>query len=153
METTGKEESPFSKFDHVGVVVRDINKAIEYYKSLGIGPFGPVTTPVAEKKFYGKPTEDYGVELRLARLGQIHIELLQPVKGASPAMGFLEKRGEGINHICFAVDDVEKEAAKLVEKGFEVISSVKFQNGGGNVYLDTGKVGGVLIELLQQPPE
>ena len=50
MEKIGKEKSPFSTFDHVGVVVRDMDRAIEYYQSLGAGPFEPVTTPVAEKK-------------------------------------------------------------------------------------------------------
>jgi len=153
MEKIGKEKSPFSTFDHVGVVVRDMDRAIEYYQSLGAGPFEPVTTPVAEKTFHGKPTEDYGVKIQMAQLGDIRIELIQPVEGESPSKEFLDSKGEGINHICFSVDDLEKEAAKLAKKGFKVVSSVKFVNGGGNVYFDTGKVGGVLTELLQQPPE
>ena len=89
----------------------------------------------------------------MAQLGDIRIELIQPVEGESPSKEFLDNKGEGINHICFSVDDLEKEAAKLAKKGFKVVSSVKFVNGGGNVYFDTGKVGGVLPALLQQPPE
>ena len=143
----------FSRFDHIGVVVRNIDKAIKHYQSLGIGPFVPVTTAVAEKKVYGKDTEKYGVELRMARMGQIGIELIQPISGYSTAQEFLDKKGEGINHICFAVDDIEKEAARMLDKGFRIISRIKFRDGGGNAYFDTGAVGGVLIELLQQPPE
>jgi len=153
MEKIGKEKSPFSTFDHMGVVVRDMDKAIEYYQSLGIGPFEPVTTAVAEKKLRGKPADDVKFELRVARIGQIRLELIQPVEGESLHKEFLENKGEGINHLCFSVDDIDKEAAKLVKKGFKVIASRKFVNGGGNVYFDTGKVGGVLLELLQQPPE
>lgn len=154
MKKSGKEETPFSKFGHVGIVVRDMNRAIKHYQSLGAGPFVPVTTAVAEKEFRGKPLgEDVKLDLRVGWLGQIKIELVQPVAGESLPKEFLEKKGEGINHLCFEVDDLDKEAARLVKKGFKIISSRKFVKGGGNVYIDTGKVGGVFIELLQQPLE
>ena len=143
----------FGKFDHIGIVVRDMNKAMQHFQSLGAGPFESVTTPVAEKKFRGKSTEEYGIDIKMTRLGDLKIELIQPLKGASPSMDFLNSKGEGINHVCFDVDDVEKEAAKMLAKGYEVVSSVKFVNGGGLYYFDTGQVGGIHTELLQQPPE
>jgi len=63
----------------------------------------------------------------------------------------LETKGEGINHLGFLVDDIDREVAKLVKKGFKVISSGKFLTGGGFAYFDTGKVGGILFELIQWP--
>jgi methylmalonyl-CoA/ethylmalonyl-CoA epimerase len=137
----------------VGVVVKNMDKAIQYYQSLGSGPFEAVTTPVAEKKFRGKPAEGYGVKIRVAQLGNLRIELIQPIKGESPAKEFLDNKGEGINHVCFSVDDLDKEANKLIQKGLKVVSNVKFVSGGGNIYFDTSEVGGVLTELLQQPPK
>ena len=153
MENIMKEPSPFSKFDHVGVVVRDMDRAVEYYQSLGIGPFEPLNVAIAEKRLRGKPADHAKAKGRLARIGQIKLELIQPVEGESLSKEFLENKGEGVSHICFSVDDIEEEAAKLVKKGFKIISSVKFLNGGGNVYFDTGRVGGVLLELIQWPPE
>lgn len=153
MEKIEKGEMPFSNFGHVGIVVRDMEAAVKYYQSLGIGPFVPVTTAVAEKEFRGKPMDDVRLDLRVGQMGQIKIELIQPIAGESLHSEFLETKGEGVNHLCFSVDDIEKETAKLVKKGVRIISSRRFVNGGGNVYFDTGKVGGILIELLQQPPE
>lgn len=153
MGKASREESTFAKLDHVGVVVRDMGKAIKYYQSLGIGPFEPITTHVASIELRDKLTDNVKMELRLARMGQIKIELIQPVAGETLHKEFLEHRGEGINHLCFAVDDIDKETAKLVKKGLKVLSSRRFAGGGGNAYFDTDKVGGVLTELLQQPPE
>ena len=153
MDSSQEISSTFGKFHHIGIVVRDMDKAMEHFKAMGAGPFEPVTTPVSEKTFRGKPTEGYGIALKVAKLGDIMIELVQPLKGESPSMDFLNTKGEGINHICFEVDDLEKEAAMMSGKGYEAISSVKFTHGGGNMYFDTGRVGGVFTELLQQPFE
>ena len=65
-------------------------------------------------------------------------------------MEFLEKHGEGVNHLGFLVDDLDAETAKLVGKGFRVISSGKTLSGGAFAYLDTDKVGGIVFELIQQ---
>ena len=153
MEQKEKETSPFTKFDHVGVVVRNLDRAIEYYDSLGMGPFEPLGTAVAQKTLRGRPFEDIRADGRIGQMGQIKLELVQPVAGESLHKEFLETRGEGINHVCFAVDDIEKETAKLANKGFKIMSTVTFVKGGGNVYFDTGEVGGMLTELLQRPPE
>ena len=62
------------------------------------------------------------------------------------------ERGEGINHLGFFIDDVDKEVAKLVEKGAELIQIGKFERGGGFAFFDTRKFGHFLIELIQYPP-
>jgi len=101
------------KFDHVSVVVRDIEKAVEFYQSLGIGPFPPLIgpsgpTPLTGKTVRGKPA-DYQIDLRHAEggVGQLQFEVIQPLEGETPVKEFLEKRGEGIHHIGFFVDDLE----------------------------------------------
>ena len=152
MEKSGIEKSPFSKVDQVGVMVRNMDKAIEYFQSLGIGPFEPLNVTAIDRKVYGKPADDVHNLARAAQLGPIQFELLQPISGESVQKEFLEKHGEGINHLAFFVDDIDKEVAKLEEKGFESISSGKFAEGGGFAYLDTDKVGGIMFELIQWPP-
>ncbi len=142
------------KFHHVSVAVRDMNKAIEYYKSLGIGPFPPFIgpsgpVPLTEKMLMGKPS-DYSVDIRHAQggVGQLIFELIEPLEGETPVKEFLEKKGEGIQHIGFTVDDLDKETAKMAEKGFRVTQSGKTPDAKW-AYYETDAIGGVVIELIQ----
>ena len=154
MAKNEEEKSPFSQIDQVGVVVRDMDKAMEHYSSLGIGPFETLKLSRFDRRVYGKPMgDDHKNLLRVAQMGNVELELIQPVSGDSVQRQFLEKRGEGINHLGFFVDDIEKEVAKLVKSGFKVINSVKYVGGGGVAYLDTDRIGGVCFELIQRPPQ
>lgn len=147
--------SLYSNFDHIGIVVRDMDKAIKYYQSLGMGPFEPSPYPVAavERKVRGKRIELNSIKLieRLGRAGPVVLQVIQPVEGETTWKEFLETKGEGVQHIGFRVDDIEKEEARLVAKGIKPLYSSRFKNGGGATYFDTGEVGGVLIELIQWP--
>ncbi len=142
------------KFHHVGVTVRDMDKALEYYQSLGIATFQPEilfkSSDFADFKVNGK-TPDTIVKLRIryVQIGSFQLELIQPVEGESPQKEFLSDRGDGINHIAFSVDDLDKETDKLVKKGIKVIFSGKRQTGGF-AYFETRKVGNVIIELMQR---
>jgi len=150
MEKMGAEKSPFAKVDQVGIIVKDINEAVKYYESLGIGPFETLKgITVIERKVYGRVAEDVSLNVRIAQAGPLQIELIQPSGGKSPWKDFLDTKGEGINHLGFFIDDIEKETAKLEEKGFKVLCSSRFENGGGAVYFDIDRVGGVLFELIQ----
>jgi len=153
MEKTGAEKLPLSKVDQVGIIVRDMDEAVEYYQSLGIGPFESPNIIPTERRVYGKPADDVKNKVKVAQAGRVQFELVQPVSGESVQKEFLETKGEGINHLGFFVDDIDKEVAKLVGKGFKVISSGKFVGGGGFAYFDTAKVGGVIFELIQWSPE
>jgi len=142
------------KFDHVSVVVRDIEKAVEFYQSLGIGPFPPLIgpsgpTPLTGKTVRGKPA-DYQIDLRHAEggVGQLQFEVIQPLEGETPVKEFLEKRGEGIHHIGFFVDDLEGETARMAEKGFKITQSGETPEVRW-AYFDTDVVGGVVIELME----
>jgi len=149
-------KSLFEIPDHVGTVVGDMDKAIEYYQSLGIGPFGPPPTVGSiNRMMYGKPIEPGSIKIgeKMAPMGQIQFQLLHPTEGESLWSEFLETRGEGINHISFQVDDIEKAQAEMEGKGFKVIYSSRFPKGGGVANFDTREVGGVIIEFVQWSPE
>jgi methylmalonyl-CoA epimerase len=141
-----------SRFHHVGVLVKNLDEAVEYYEALGIGPFEPSNLVHRDRKVYGKPVTDVKNIAKGTKMGSIGIELVQPVSGESPQKKFLESRGEGINHIAFIVDDIEEATSIMVKAGFKVISSSKNEGGGGMAYFDTDKVGGVQIELEELPP-
>ncbi len=143
------------KFHHVSVVVRDMAKAMKFYEALGIGPFPPLLGPqgkvsLVNKTLHGNPAA-WELDLRHAEggVGDLTFELIQPLEGDTPVKDFLEKKGEGIQHIGFFVDDMEQETAKMAEKGFKITQSgetptVKW------AYFGTDAVGGVSIELMQK---
>ncbi len=146
-------EKPFPKVDQVGIVVEDMERAVQYYQSMGIGPFQPIKGVVhAERKVRGKIVYDIKNEARVAQIGSLQLELICPVEGNSLQKEFLVTKGEGINHIGCSVDDLDKEVAEMEKKGFKILSRSKFKGGGGAVYFDTTKIGGVIIEFVQWPP-
>jgi methylmalonyl-CoA/ethylmalonyl-CoA epimerase len=142
-------ESPFSKLIQVGLVVRDMDKTIERLTSLGIGPFEPITLPQGRKEWFRDKPMDANLKLTAAKMGEVELELVQPVEGESPHKEFLDTKGEGIQHIAFAVGDVEKEVTKLTKKGVSVLLRAKFPDGSGVAYLDLG-AGGLIVELIQR---
>ena len=147
------DASPFSRISQIGVVVRGLDEAMRHCEALGVGPFESTqgAAPILNRHVYGKPASDVKNRIGIAKLGPVEIELVQPFTGKSVQREFLEKHGEGINHLGFLVDDIEAETAKLLAKGFQVISSGKTMAGGAFVYLDTDKVGGIMFELIQPP--
>ena len=153
MEKPSTKRSPFSEVYQIAVIVRDMDQAIEYYQALSIGPFEPKRSVLTDRKVYGQPADDVRNKVMCVQMGPVELELIQPVSGKSVQKEFLEKHGEGINHLAFVVDDLDLEVTRMVEKGFKVISSGKFEGGGGFAYFDTDKVGGVIFELFQLPPK
>lgn len=142
------------KFHHMGVVVWDLDKAIKHYQSLDIATFQPEfmldSSTYTDYKVYGKtPNTIDKTRLRFVQIGSFQLELIQPFEGEPAGKEFLKSKGEGVHHIAFTVDDLERETAKLVEKGIPVITRVKLQNGVNFTYFDTRKVGNVNIELMQ----
>jgi catechol 2,3-dioxygenase-like lactoylglutathione lyase family enzyme len=141
-------ESPFSRLIQVGVVVKDLDKVVERLTSLGMGPFTPMTIPDdAEQWFRGKPM-DAKFKISGAKLGEIMLEVIQPLEGKSPHQEFLDNHGEGIQHIAFAVDDLNREVAQLTKKGVSVLLSANLPKVRV-AYLDLG-AGGLVVELMQE---
>jgi lactoylglutathione lyase/methylmalonyl-CoA/ethylmalonyl-CoA epimerase len=128
------------KIDHVAIAVKSIDEALELFTNLlGLKPGRIENIP------------EQGVKAALIPIGDTEIELLEPIDPQGGVAKFLERRGEGIHHICLEVDDVDQELKSLAERGVELIDK---QGRGGLA----GKVGflhpkaakGVLIELAQK---
>lgn len=155
MEEFAIGKTPFSKVAHIGIVVRDLDAAVAYYQSLGIGPSKEVglTFRIAERTVRGKSIELSSVKNKAmkAKMGDLELEVVQPVCGQSPAAEFLEAKGEGINHLGFLVEDIDAEIARLEGKGLKVVFGVKFHGGGGAAFFDIGGKGELLFELIQYP--
>ena len=136
---------------HVGLVVGDMDKTVEYYRSLGIGAeIGQERigdNKSREVKRYGKVADtEEKVRIRNIQIGPLSLLLNQPVEGKTHQQDFLDKNGgDGINHVAFYVDDLESERAKLVAKGIQIMFEVE-----GNCYFDTRESGNVVLQLLQR---
>jgi len=124
---------------HVGVAVRDLDEAIETYGRL----FG------AELEHRDKVSEQ-GVEAAAVRVGESRIELLAATEDDSPVGRFLAKRGPGMHHVAYEVDDLDAELAELDEQGIELIDHEP-RNGfyGMRVaFVHPDAADGVLAELV-----
>jgi 4-hydroxyphenylpyruvate dioxygenase-like putative hemolysin len=90
------------------------------------------------------------MDLRYAEsgFGGLKFEIVEPLEGESIYKEFLDKKGEGIHHLAFVVDDLDAEIAKMAERGFKVIQTGQTARGKF-AYFDTDKVGGVVTELVQ----
>jgi methylmalonyl-CoA/ethylmalonyl-CoA epimerase len=148
----GTKRSPFSTLHHVTIVVRDIEKAVEFYESMGFGPFvdyPPLTDYV--KLNVMDLTGFHDLRFKCAQVGPIQIQLCQPGEGKSPYKEFLEKKGEGVYHLGFVVDDVDGAEAELKALGLGVLSSGRRQDGSGFSYMDTAGEAGVVLLVRQSP--
>ena len=148
MET--KEAGIFSKLDHITIVVKDMEKAIEYYSLLGFGPFvQPSGHSFPKMELRGEPIVGSGYEVitRETRMGPVGLQLVQPTGEKSLPRDFLNRRGEGVFHIGFFVDDIDKAQAEMVKKGFKVTWTGRRDDGTGFAFFDTEEIGGVIWEI------
>jgi methylmalonyl-CoA/ethylmalonyl-CoA epimerase len=150
-----KKETGLSHIDQIGLVVKDINKAIQHFESLGIGPFKAIwdDIEIEERNVHGKPANDVKNIAMVTQLGPLEIELVQTVAGDSIQKEFLEKHGEGVNHVGVFVErkDYDKEVDKLLKKGYKIVANVKTRQGARTcAYFSTDKIGGLQIELISK---
>ncbi|MFC1992208.1 VOC family protein [Chloroflexota bacterium] len=152
-------ESPdkvsFSNMHHVGVMIKDMDTAIKYYESVGMGPFKPFAElrgTIVEETQYGKPAP-FEVKNMMLEVGSTELELIQPVKNSLIHGGFIEKRGEGINHVAFIIDDLDENIAKFEKKGFKVILTRRRIGGVSAAYIDFSEIGGVIAEFIEMPKD
>ena len=127
------------KINHIGIVVRDIQESLEVYeKALGL--------PLEE--IQGVP--DQQVRVAFLPIGESNVELVQPTSDGTGIAKFLEKRGEGIHHICVEVEDIEAALARLKAHQVPLIDEVPRQGAHGRVaFVHPKGAHGVLIELLE----
>jgi len=129
------------KVEHIGIAVKDLTNANSLFEKL----FNQAHYKVEE-------VESEGVSTSFFRVGETKIELLQALSSDSPIDKFIEKRGEGIHHIAFEVDDIHSEMKRLQNEGFELIHTEP-KDGADNkriCFLHPKSTNGVLIELCQK---
>jgi len=145
-----KNNTTFSRLVHIGMVVRDMDKAVERFKALGIGPFKPRILPADARETYrGKPfAPAQRVAIQTAQIGDMELELIQPISGESPHREFLDQKGEGVQHLGFFVDDLKEDVERLTAAGSSVMLTSQFKGGGGVAYLDLDAAG-LIVELVQ----
>jgi len=127
--------------EHIGIAVKDLEISNTMFEKL-LGTASYKTEEVASE----------GVKTAFFKMGESKIELLAALNDDSPIAKFLEKRGEGIHHIAFAVGDITSEVQRLKSEGFTVLNE-KPKKGADNklvVFLHPKGTNGVLIELCQE---
>ena len=128
------------KIEHIGIAVKSIENANQIYTSLlGAAPYKT------------EEVKSEGVKTSFFKIGNSKIELLEAINPDSPIAKFIEKRGEGVHHIAFAVDDIQSEIARLKKEGFIVLNETP-KKGADNklvAFLHPKSTAGVLVELCQ----
>ena len=144
----GKETAIFE----VGVVVKDLDKTIEYLTSLGLGPFRIRMSTHPSGLVHGKKTY-YKVRVAMSQQGPVQLQLIEYLEGETIYEEFLREKGEGLHHIAFKVGDLSAALAKSVSHGMDVLQQDQFVGGGGLAHLTSAKLGGFVIKLIQHPPD
>ena len=129
------------KIEHIGIAV----KSLEYSNQLFSKLFG-------EPSYKTEVVESEGVKTSFFKVGSNKIELLEATNEESPIAKFINKKGEGIHHIAFDVDDIEAEVKRLTNEGFVVLNETP-KKGADNkrvVFLHPKSTNGILIELCQE---
>jgi methylmalonyl-CoA/ethylmalonyl-CoA epimerase len=128
------------RIDHVGVAVSDIDAALPTY-----------TDTLGMSLAHRERVEDPGVEAVLLDVGGGHVELLQPLGDDSVVAKFIARRGEGLHHVAYAVDDIDAELARLKKAGVKLIDD-EARRGIRNsrvAFLHPKETGSVLTELVE----
>ncbi len=141
----------------IGIVVADRDQTTRLLTSLfGIGPFRLVEWPDrAESKYYYRGAEEH-IRIRQAfvQLGDVEVELIQPLEGRSGYSDFLDQTGGGIHHVLFEVSDIDPVIQELAKSGVTVLQSgTGIRPGTRWVLLDSREMLGFYVELRHRPGE
>lgn len=130
----------FGRIDHIGIAVEDLEAGIELYEQ----SFG-MELAVREK------VEEQGVEAVLLNVGEGHVELLAPLGPDTPVGKYLAKRGAGLHHVAYAVDDIDSTLERIAASGIELIDAkARVGIGGSRVaFLQPRSTGRVLTEIVE----
>jgi len=129
------------KIEHIGIAVKSIEKSLIFYEQI-LGLKCYAIEEVIEQK----------VKTAFLRVGETKIELLEPTSDESPIAKFIEKKGEGIHHIAFGVDETNNALKEVEKAGINIIDKISRKGAEG---LDIGflhpkSTGGILIELCSK---
>ncbi|KSU63568.1 methylmalonyl-CoA epimerase [[Bacillus] enclensis] len=130
-----------NRVDHIGIAVSSIEHVLPFYEqTLGL------------KLLKMEEVASQGVKVAFIDGGNIKLELLEPLHKESPVAKFIEKRGEGIHHVAFGVQDIKDRLAELKEKGVKMINESPKQGAGGAMvaFMHPKSSHGVLYELCDK---
>jgi methylmalonyl-CoA/ethylmalonyl-CoA epimerase len=127
------------RIDHIGVAVRSIDEALGIYKALGLD------------ETRREEVSTQGVVAAFLPVGESRIELLEPAAPDSPVAKFLARRGPGVHHVCFAVDDLQAALQDLQMRGFRLLNATPVPGADGKkvAFLHPDAGNGLLIELSE----
>jgi hypothetical protein len=139
----------FDKFSQVAIVVRDLRASMKHFwEELGVGPWKIwrfSSQNLTDMTLHGKPAE-YSFIVGMAYVGDVSIELVQPLEGESIFKEFLDKKGEGIHHLKCTSQDAESIVEKFKEGGGKILQSARIGDAAFH-YLDTESKLGFILEL------
>lgn len=130
-----------NKIEHIGIAVKSLKNSNDLFSKLFNTPHYKI-----------EEVDGEGVSTSFFKIGNNKIELLEASNSNSPIAKFIEKRGEGIHHIAFDVDDIEAEIKRLKKEGFKVLNETPKQGADNKLvaFLHPKSTNGVLIELCQE---
>jgi len=128
------------KVNHVAIAVRNLDEGLKAFENL-----------LGHKAAQVKEVPDQKIRAAMIHVGDVEIELIQPTDPGTGVAKFLDSKGEGVHHICFEVDDVDKELQSMAAKGVELIDKKGRPGLAGKIgFLHPKSAKGVLIELAQK---
>ncbi|HKA17722.1 MAG TPA: methylmalonyl-CoA epimerase [Blastocatellia bacterium] len=129
------------KIDHLGIAVRSISDSLNFYRdALGLELAGT------------EEVQDQGVRVALLPAGESRIELLEPFSEDTPVGRFIARRGEGLHHICYEVDDLASKLDDLRSRGIRLLEGYPRRGAEGKLvaFLHPASAHGVLVELVEK---
>ena len=129
------------KIDHLGIAVRSISDSLQFYhEALGLELAG------------SEIVEDQGVKVALLPVGESRIELLEPFSEETTVGRFIARRGEGLHHICYEVDDLSSKLNDLKSRGIRLLEGYPRRGAEGKLvaFLHPASAHGVLVELVEK---
>jgi methylmalonyl-CoA/ethylmalonyl-CoA epimerase len=132
-----------TRIDHVGIAVRDLEAAVAAYRLL-----------LRRQPSHRQVVEADGIEAVMFEVGESRVELLGSTRSDSKIAGFLERRGNGLHHVAYGVDDVQAALDGYAELGLEALDTCPRHGAGGRLvaFLHPSAAAGVLTELCQPDP-
>lgn len=136
--------NPPSKIAHIGIAVRSIDASIPFY----INTLGLLLEKVEE-------VSSEQVKVAFLKIGETRIELIEPLSGSSPIAKFIDKKGEGMHHIAFEVDNLENRLSKMKTEGIKLINDVPKEGANNSqiAFVHPKSTHGVLVELCEEEQE
>ena len=143
------DNSNFTGSWQIGIIVKDVQKAISGLAQIGIGPFAPLKAPPTVRwEENGKPIE-VKLKMQFSSNGSLEIELIEPISQCMQKE-FLDTKGEGIQHLSYFVKDIDREVRRLSGLGYKLVQRGWRANSGGYAFFDTRDSIGFMLEIIQR---